>query len=215
MDEFRDPSSLGKAAQIVVTIWLAVAVLYGGAAIYSIVAINAYQASDAPAWMNLETVDRVSMITGGLYLATYLACWIVVGRWIYRVNKNAWQVSNGMTVSPGWNIGSFFIPILNLFQPFRGVRESWQASHSPADPELESTPGLMRLWWGAWLIAGMLGNLSFRLGMRAETLDDFRTVAQIDVAGMVFDLIAGVTLLWIIRHLTAVQAHLRDYEVFA
>ena len=214
MDEFRDPVGIGRAARIALMVWLGAAALYGGAGIYTIAAINAYQAGESATWANLETVDLVSSVVGGAYSLAYLVCVVIVGRWIYRVNQNAWQISDGMTVSPGWNVGFFFIPILNLFRPFRGVREAWQASHSPGDPESVPVPALMRLWWAAWLITGVLGQLSFRLGMRAETLDDFLAIGQIDAVGMVFDLIAGMTLLWIVGNLTAVQGHLRDHEVF-
>ncbi len=214
MEEFRDPSGIGKAAVIALIVWLGAALLYGGAAIHMILAIGADQAGNPHAWASLETADQVSAISGAIYLLAYLACAIIIGRWIYRVNKNAWQISDHMTVSPGWNIGFFFIPILNLFRPFRGIRETWQASHAPHDPDGEPVPGMMRLWWGAWLISAALGHLSFRLGLRAQTLDDFLEIAYIDLVGTAVDLVAGLTLLWIIRRLTDVQSHLRDYEVF-
>lgn len=214
MDEFRDPESIGRAAGIALIVWIASAVLYGGSAIYSIAAINAYQVGETAAWVDLDTVDLVAAVTGGIYALAFLVCVIVVGRWIYRVNKNAWQISDGMTVSPGWGVGSYFIPILNLFRPFRGMCETWQASHAPGDPESVPVPGIMRLWWAGWLITGALGQASFRLGMRAETLDDFLTIAQIDAVGMVSDLIAGVSLLWIVHRLTEAQGRRHDHEVF-
>jgi len=214
MDEFRDPMNIGKAARIALICWLVASAIYCGAAIYSIVGISAYQSGSSSALADLETVDLVSMISGGIYSLAYLVCVVVIGRWIYRVNKNAWQFSDAMTVSPGWNVGSFFIPILNLFRPFSGVRETWQASHAPIDADTVPVPAIMRLWWAGWLIAGMFGQLSFRLGMRADTLEDFVEVAWVDIAGTPFDFITGLSLLWVIGRLTEVQSHLRDHEVF-
>lgn len=214
MGEFRNPEGIGRAAGIVLIAWMVAAVLYGGAAIFSIVVIKAHQAGESAAWVDLDMADLAAAVTGGIYLVAFLVCTIVVGRWIYRVNKNAWQISDGMTVSPGWAVGSYFIPILNLFRPFRGMRETWQASHAPGDPGSATVPGIMRLWWAGWLITSALGQASFRLGMRAETLDDFLTVAQIDAVGTVTDLIAGAAMLWIVRRLTDVQGRLHDYEVF-
>ena len=214
MDEFRDPANVGKAARAAVICWIGAAGIYCGGAIYSIVGITTFQSGSSSALADLDMVDLVSAVTGGIYFVAYLICAIVVGRWIYRVNKNAWQISDAMTVSPGWNIGFFFIPILNLFRPFRGVRETWQVSHSPSDPDNEPVPAVMRLWWAGWLIAGVFGQISFRLGLRATTLEDFVEVAWVDVAGSPFDIMAGLALLWIIRRLTEAQGRLRDHEVF-
>ena len=214
MDGFHDPRGYARAARIAVTIWLAGSLGYGGAALYSIVAINAHLAGETPEWGALETVDQVSQITGILYMVLTLACVVLVGMWIYRTNKNAWQVSDGMTVKPGWAVGSFFIPFLNLIRPFTGMRETWQASHFPGDPGAEPVPVLMRIWWGAWLVNGVLGQVSFRLSMRAQTLEDFLLVGQIDAVGMIVDIVAGTSLLWIMRRITAAQSHFRDYEVF-
>ena len=214
MDEFRDPAKAGMAARVALICWMAASAIYCGGAIFSVVGITAFQSGSSSALADLEMVDLVSMATGGIYFVAYLICAIVVGRWIYRVNKNAWQISDAMTVSPGWNIGSFFIPIMNLFRPFSGVRETWQASHAPADADTVPVPAIMRLWWAGWLIAGVFGQLSFRLGLRAETLEDFVEVAWVDIAGTPFDFIAGLALLWIIRRLTETQSHLRDHEMF-
>lgn len=214
MDDFRDPTAVGKAARAVLMCWLVASAIYCGGAIYSIVGITAYQSGSSSPLADLETVDLVSIITAGIYLIAELVCVVVVGRWIYRVNKNAWQISDAMTVSPGWNIGSFFIPIMNLFRPFSGVRETWQASHAPADAYDVPVPAIMRLWWGGWLIAGVFGQLSFRLSLRAETLEDLLEVAWVDIVSTPFDFIAGLALLWIIRRLTETQSHLRDHEMF-
>jgi hypothetical protein len=130
------------------------------------------------------------------------------------VNKNAWQISDAMTVSPGWSVGSFFIPFLNMFRPFTGLRETWQASHAPTDAQDVPVPAIMRLWWAGWLILGVFGQLSFRLSLRAETLEDLLEVAWLDIVATPFDFITGLALLWIVRHLTEAQSHLRDHEVF-
>lgn len=214
MNGFQEPQTRARAAEIALMLWMGASLLFGGSAIYSLVSIAAYQSGESGNWVDLDQVDLVSTATGLLYTVLYLACAVLVGRWIYRVNNNAWHMSAGMRVSPGMNVGSFFIPFLNLIRPFTGVRETWQASHRPSDPEAVPVPGVMRLWWAAWLIAGALGQLSFRMGLAAKTLDDFSQVAWVDLAGTPIDLVAGAALIWIIRRLTAVQGQFQDHELF-
>ncbi|WP_449142686.1 DUF4328 domain-containing protein [Sphingomonas sp.] len=194
--------------------WLVASAIYCGGAVFSIVGITAYQNGSSSPLADLETVDLVSIVTSGIYFVAELVCVVVIGRWIYRVNKNAWQISDAMTVSPGWSVGFFFIPILNLFRPFTGLRETWQASHAPADAQDVPVPAIMRLWWAGWLILGVFGQLSFRLSLRAETLEDLLEVAWVDIVATPFDFITGLALLWIVRRLTETQSHLRDHSVF-
>ena len=214
MDEFRDPTSVGKVARGALMCWLVASAIYCGGAVFSIVGITAYQNGSSSPLADLETVDLVSIVTSGIYFVAELVCVVVIGRWIYRVNKNAWQISDAMTVSPGWSVGFFFIPILNLFRPFTGLRETWQASHAPADAQDVPVPAIMRLWWAGWLILGVFGQLSFRLSLRAETLEDLLEVAWVDIVATPFDFITGLALLWIVRRLTETQSHLRDHSVF-
>jgi hypothetical protein len=61
----------------------------------------------------------------------------------------------GLKYSPGWAVGSFFVPILNIFRPYQIAQEIWKAS----DPEAstvswkQSKPGIVViLWWLSALI---------------------------------------------------------------
>ena len=90
-------------------------------------------------------------------------------RWIYRANLNArgFIGARGMKFTPGWSVGWYFIPFLNLVRPYEAVREIWQVSKNPEDWENQESPGSLKLWWGLWIASGILSQISFRISFQA------------------------------------------------
>jgi hypothetical protein len=73
--------------------------------------------------------------------------------WIHRSHRNLSAFgAQGLTFTPGWAVGWWFIPIFNLFRPFQIVREIWQASDPgmPAGAAWRRAPSspLIGWWWG-------------------------------------------------------------------
>lgn len=64
-----------------------------------------------------------------------------------------------MTVTSGWAVGRFFLPLLNLWHPFLGVAEIWRVSVDPVDPDRIRTPALLHWWWGLWLATSLFGPI--------------------------------------------------------
>lgn len=121
-----------------------------------------------------------------------------------------------MTITPGWNVGWFFVPIATLWKPFQGLREAWQASVSPNDPGSVAVPVLMRWWWGLWLLTSVLGNISTRLSFGATDAGTLLTASWIDVVSFAVDLPLTLVLIRMIRNFDTLQARGPDYaETFA
>lgn len=70
-----------------------------------------------------------------LELIIYLTTVVFFCIWLYRAYNNlrAFYASRRLTYSPGWAVGSFFIPFANLIIPYRAVRETWQKSGPPEE----------------------------------------------------------------------------------
>lgn len=209
--EFRDPMRLARVVRVAVIIWTVVAIGYASAAAFSALTIGAFQAGTAN-MEDLARVDTVSAIAGVSTLVVNLITMILVARWIYRANKNAHALSSDMVMTPGWNIGFFFIPIASLWKPFEGISQTWRASVSPSDPESVEIPGWLKLWWGCWIASSILGNISFRLSLGTQTLDSLSAGGWIDAAALPFDLISAYTLLQLVAQLSQIQHDARDVE---
>jgi len=51
--------------------------------------------------------------------------------WVFYANKNCRGMANNMFYTAGWSVGSFFIPLLNLFRPCQVMQELWKVSQNP------------------------------------------------------------------------------------
>jgi hypothetical protein len=202
--EFKDPLALARTVGIALIVWLVVATAYAGSSLNSVLTIEAFQrgAADLEA---LSGVDNISRIAAGTMVVVNLVTIVLVGRWIYRANKNAHAMSDSMVMTPGWNVGFFFIPIANLWKPFEGIRQAWRASVSPSDPENAEVPIWVNLWWTGWILSSILNNIIFRLSMNAVTLDDLHLVGWLEVACLPLDLLTGYTLYLLVTRLSRIQ----------
>ena len=111
-----------------------------------------------------------------------------------------------MTFTPGWCIGWFFIPIANLFKPFQAVREIWKASFV-SDRNWQDNPSspLVGLWWALWLVSGALGQMTFRMSMRAESLQELQTSSFIALIADAVSVPMTIVALMMIRGLYSRQ----------
>jgi hypothetical protein len=71
--------------------------------------------------------------------------------WVHRVAANLGSFRwPGET--PGMTVGSFFIPIVSLWMPFKSLVNIWNGSGSDAEREQIRTPALFVTWWVLWLV---------------------------------------------------------------
>lgn len=94
---------------------------------------------------------NLGVISDWLIFLTGITAFVLVGRFTYRAQKNLFTVGSPIaTMAPGWTIGWYFIPILALWQPFRGMSEIYRGSHAAVgEKHVSLTP--LYVWWGAWL----------------------------------------------------------------
>ncbi len=129
----------------------------------------------------------------GLPLSLLTAILFLV--WVHRAHKNARALgAQGMQFTPGWCVGWFFVPIMNLFKPYQAIREIYQASApelGPTDWKRTGSAGVVGLWWGLWLIGNFLGQIEFRLALRDDDVQASAALGAItSVLGVILCLVA-------------------------
>jgi hypothetical protein len=124
----------------------------------------------------VEANDERELIVGLLQLSVFLATYFLLLRWVFRANHNARQLgATGMRFTPGWCVGWFFVPGLNLWKPYQAMKEIWKASKNPANWEAQCGNPILGCWWFFWICSGLFGLSSFNLRMRAGGLDALAT----------------------------------------
>lgn len=120
---------------------------------------------------------------------------IIFCMWTYRMNRNAKSIENNtMDSTPGWAVGWYFIPIMNLWKPYQAMKETYETFINGA-----SNTMVLPVWWFAWIVSNILGRIVFRMSMRAEELDQLINASAITVGSDAFDVfldIMGILLVY-------------------
>ena len=118
--------------------------------------------------------DTRQRLVGVISLCGYVVTGILLLRWIYRANFNVRQLGAvEMKFTPGWSIGWYFISIANFWKPYQAMKEIWKASKEPANWQHQSVSSLLPWWWVFWLASAFIGQLSSRLLLLAQDVDDY------------------------------------------
>lgn len=129
------------------------------------------------------------------YLLTYLVSAFLVLMWYLRSVRNAHALSNGVETSPKWAIWWFIIPLVSLWKPYSMTSELWRSSRQPDGWKSLPDPALLRWWWGAVLVGGMVINVSAGLSRTAETAGQIAISDSILIGGYALQILAGVLFL--------------------
>lgn len=196
MEAFRDPARAARAAAIA---------LYLNMALTALVALLRLADPTPGGPADLASIP--------LFLVL-IACFILVGRWIYLTNANAHLLSDDMSITPGWSIGWFFVPFANLVQPYLGVKETWRASHFAGGLGEEADSALLPWWWGLWLLTNILSNIA---AMFAGSIEEAMPVGLIylDLLTAALNLPLCLILIRMMRRLARVQVLAVQASAFA
>jgi hypothetical protein len=134
-----------------------------------------------------------------LGIATAIPVWI----WMYRAMAIAHEIVPSLTISPGWAVGWYFVPIASLWKPYEAMSEISEGSQSGGPNWDEVVGSLIGWWWAMWLIRTVTNGLSSVFGVTILLVSSIAGIA------------AAVLLAEIIRRITARYAHAVDASIFA
>lgn len=106
-------------------------------------------------------VGLVSLLSLAMMLSI-VPLTIALMLWLHRARANLADFGlTDLAYSPGWTIGSFFVPIVNLAVPFRSMRELYNRSHGEDVYQSLATVPDVSSWWtsfvtGATIQLGLL-----------------------------------------------------------
>lgn len=145
-----------------------------------------------------------------LRLGLLMPLMVIFCCWIYRANANARCLgADDMNYTPGWSVGWFFVPFMNLFKPLKVMKEIWQASTPDLKEswQVQTVSALVPAWWALWLLSQFTGQAATRLSFNASSFDQLSTASTVM---LVFDVIyipLSVVILMIVRGIHENQQH--------
>jgi len=202
----KDPKKRAKGAIIGLIIHMAAVALLGVLTLVQLTKLLGMGSQDLIDGLppGFEPYVLLYGLAAILYLATLVVHLVLFLMWVHRANRNAQSLSSGMDVSPGWNVGFFFVPFASLWKPFQGLDQTWRVSTDPIRWRGLDAPSMLRWWWGFHLTANITGSLS-NMASRTLTSGGQTASAIITIICFVTSLAAGVLAIRMIRQVTDLQ----------
>jgi hypothetical protein len=170
--------------------WLAASIAMGGLAVVAaadaasgVLEVASYERSlealrttgVAPA---IGLFELITVGVAGLNLLAIVAAGVAFICWLYQARTNlgtlaSWELDHG----PGWAIGGWFIPFLNLVIPYKVVAEvakvsGWLAYGQPEYGAPRRRGGApVGWWWAALLISNLVGVVAAMRGAIIKETD--------------------------------------------
>lgn len=119
-----------------------------------------------------EQAVLVDGVAAALWLLPFLiraACAVPFCMWFHRAYCNLRALGiNRLTFNPGWAVGGWFVPFLNLVRPFQIAKEIWLGSLKETSivddvvrKRLDNRP--VTLWWTLFLAGNIVGYFGSRM----------------------------------------------------
>jgi hypothetical protein len=188
--EFRDPAGITRALKVM--LWTSL-VVDAGAVFSGLLELSLLLQMQAgvlagPVMTDAAQARDLRQRAIGLVQIMLTAVTVIIfARWIYVLNDNKRRPgATGPLFTPGWAIGSFFVPFANLWLPYLAMKELWQVSADPRQWQNQQPGRLLPWWWFLWIAHNILGQVSYGMSRGARTLADLTAVSAVtDVANAV------------------------------
>lgn len=196
---YRNESGLSR---FLIFLLLMLAVLNCVAVVSGVMAYEMLLSVQKGAEVTIEVAsihDTRQAAIGGAQLGAAVFAGMTFLIWVHRMSRNAHSIENANpAISPGWAVGYYFVPILNVWKPYQAMKQTYEAFIGRA-----SNGVVLPLWWFAWLLASALARISTRFARRDDTLEELLTGAKFaiiaDAMAVLLDIAAILLVIMVSR----------------
>jgi len=159
-----------------------------------------------------DDLDHAALIGRWAGIVVGAVCFIP---WFHRAYSNLTRLGfRELRYSPGWAIGAWFIPIVNLFRPKQIANDIYRGSTPGLDTgsqfwDSQPVSVLLSWWWGVYLASGFLAGA----GASAADTDTTRVTSAFEATQVVRDEKDGLVLMSIASVVAIIAAILAIYVV--
>ena len=142
----------------------------------------------------LETYDSLSaptlLLSSALFVASGI-CWMI---WQHRAAASV--PSGTLRRTPGWHVGSWFIPVASWWLPVQNISDVIRASRAAV------SSGIVATWWALWVAGTLAYVVVNRMAFNAESLAALSAAAVASIVGEVLTIGAAVFAWLIVKRIT-------------
>jgi len=135
--------------------------------------------------------DLRQRIVGISELLVHIIVIVYFIMWFRRAYFNLHSLGFYLRYTEGWAAGAWFVPFMNLYAPFKIMKEIWDNTQMRAQQGSENTvlkpSTLLGVWWFLWIVTNVAGNIYTRLALRGE--QDISGLISLNTTSIVLDVI--------------------------
>jgi len=145
-------------------------------------------------------------------IASYLVCYFVGARWIL-ISSRITHLSgaNDLTISPGWSVGWYFIPIALWWKPYQAFKQIYQVSIQITDWSKVPIPSLLRWWWGLWVLTTAVTYAQFQSMRMRQSVESLQLMGVTEVLLLPCEIALNLIFLKIIKSISE-RHNGRDFQ---
>ncbi len=157
--------------------------------------------------------DLFQQVWGILGILVTITTATVFIQWFRRAYYNLHVLMNNLSFSEGWAAGFWFIPVANLFQPYKIMKELYTASlrlisNHREDGDRNYPRTLLICWWLLWVIGSITGNLAARKSWKADTIEEILDVTQYSLMSVVILVPASLLAIMVVKRYARLEDEL-------
>lgn len=215
MTELRPNTQRAKNA--VLLIWI-VLILTALSLVSSLMQYDLLNSADPEYGVDFEAAQRNDLresIIASLSLIALIISVVTFLQWFRRAYYNLHQISDQLKYAEGWAVGSWFVPILNLYRPYRIMRELYYETgrklfRMGVRMRERNTINYIGWWWALWILTAILGQVQYRYSKFVFNIEGYKDLTLIEISESLFSIPLSLLIIKIIKDYSKMERQLAD-----
>lgn len=133
-----------------------------------------------------DTSSTAIGVIGAVVAIAAAICWLI---WQRRAASSV--TPTALRRSPGWHVGSWFIPIVAWWFPFQNIKDLARAARA------RLSDGVLGLWWALWIAPSAIAGIARWLFQGASDMEGVASALSVSIFGNALWIGAAV-LAWVV-----------------
>ena len=138
-------------------------------------------------------------------------------RWFRRAYYNLHKRADVLNYAENQATISWFIPFISLYRPFQITKEIFEETESYLSnnkPNYEERTSIkyVNLRWTFWIFSNILGNISFRVSLKAETIEELQNASLLNIFNDFIGLPTGIFAILMIKEYSKIETIFYETE---
>ena len=200
--------ALRQAVVVLLALNVVVAVYAVSSDLRELALIERFQAGEDVSDAEADASDDRQAKVGLFQLATVVITGFVFLKWWHRCYSNLPALGADRTqATPGFAVGTWFIPFLNLVRPYEFASEMWRVGEpgqEAAKWRSRKASLLVGAWWTVWIADGLFAwfaGRSYAAAVeRSSSLDELHAASQNMMYSDAFGIVsASLAIIFVLR----------------